>query len=70
MEVESKIRDVKPDYAAYLAYGKYMLQQVLADSDIVVCTLLSAGQNIIREAISLERICKYARARPRCACAS
>ncbi|KAJ5925547.1 hypothetical protein N7454_008186 [Penicillium verhagenii] len=43
----------KPDY---VAYGKYMLQQVLADSDIVVCTLFSAGQNIIRGAISPDAI--------------
>lgn len=43
----------KPDY---VAYGKYMLQQVLADSDIVVCTLFSAGQFIIREAISPDAI--------------
>ncbi|KAJ5658585.1 uncharacterized protein N7484_002234 [Penicillium longicatenatum] len=40
----------------YMAYGKYMLQQVLADSDIVVCTLFSAGQHIIREAISPDAI--------------
>lgn len=43
----------KPDY---LAYGKSMLQQVLADSDMVVCTLFSADQNIIREAISPDAI--------------
>ncbi|KAJ5778269.1 hypothetical protein N7520_001515 [Penicillium odoratum] len=43
----------KPDY---VAYGKNILQQVLADADIVVCTLFSAGQNIIREVIRPDAI--------------
>ena len=42
--------------ATYFAWGKYMMQQVLADADIVVCTLFSAGQKIIREAISPDAV--------------
>ncbi|OQD75837.1 hypothetical protein PENDEC_c006G01992 [Penicillium decumbens] len=51
------VGDLDPEQKSdYLAYGKYMLQQVLADADIVVCTLFSAGQNIIREAINPDAI--------------
>ena len=34
----------------------YMLQQMLADTDLVVCTLFSAGQDIVLEAINPEAI--------------